>query len=63
MFAHFHETFTMFSLCYAQHLGYLLCIMFPSLGILQHYIEFDTSTIATLEKLFGVGSFGCSIGH
>jgi hypothetical protein len=35
--------------------------MFPSLGILKHYIEFDIGTIITLEKLFGVGSFNCFI--
>jgi hypothetical protein len=37
--------------------------MFPSLSILQHYVEFDTRTIATLKKLFSVGSFGGSISH
>jgi hypothetical protein len=37
--------------------------MFPSLGILQHYVEFDIHTIATLEKLLGVGPFNGSIGH
>jgi len=35
--------------------------MFPFPGILKHYIEFDTRTIITLEKLFGVGSFNGSI--
>jgi hypothetical protein len=38
-------------------------MVFPSLGILQHYVEFDTHTIIMLEKLLGVGSFGGSIGH
>jgi hypothetical protein len=61
----FHENFGMISsllmfaiflLCCAQHSSYLLCTMFPSLGILQHYVEFGACTIATLEKLLGVGS-------
>jgi hypothetical protein len=34
MLADFQITFAMFSLCYAQRLGYLLCIMFPFLCIL-----------------------------
>jgi len=37
--------------------------MFPSLNILQHYIEFDTHIIISLEKLFDVRSFGGYIGH
>jgi hypothetical protein len=37
--------------------------MFPSLNILQHYIEFDTHSIISLEKLFDVKSFGGSIVH
>jgi hypothetical protein len=37
--------------------------MFPFLSILQHYAEFNICTITTLEKLFGVGSFGVFIGH
>jgi len=37
--------------------------MFPSLGILQHYVEFNIHTITTMEKLFGVGFFGGSICH
>jgi len=53
----------MFSLNYAQHLGYLLCIVFPSPSILQHYAKFDIHTIATLEKLPGARSFGGFIGH
>ncbi len=53
----------MFSLCYAQRLGCLLCTMFPSLSILQHYAEFDTHAIVTLEKLLGVRSFGGFINH
>jgi hypothetical protein len=56
-------TFTMMSLCYAQHLGYLLCIVFPSLGILQHYVNFDTCIITMLEKLLGVRFFGGFIDH
>jgi len=37
--------------------------MFPSLGILHHYVEFNTCTITALEKLLGVGSFASSISH
>jgi hypothetical protein len=37
--------------------------MFPSLGILHHYVEFNTCTITTLENLLGVGSFDGSINH
>jgi len=37
--------------------------MFLSLCILQHYIEFDTHTIVSLEKLFDARFFGGSIGH
>jgi hypothetical protein len=36
--------------------------MFPSPSILQHYDEFNTHTIITLEKLLGAGSFGGFIG-
>jgi hypothetical protein len=50
-------------LCYAQHPGYLLHILFPSLSILQHYVKFDTHTINMLEKLLGAKCFGGSIGH
>jgi len=53
----------MFSLCYAQRPSYLLCAVFPSPSILQHYVEFDTHTIATLEKLLGAQSFGGFIDH
>jgi hypothetical protein len=41
----------------------LFHIVFPSLGILQHYVRFNICTITTLEKLFGVRSFGVSITH
>jgi hypothetical protein len=37
--------------------------MFPTPCILQHYAKFDIHTIATLEKLLGVGSFGDSMNH
>jgi hypothetical protein len=37
--------------------------MFPFACILQHYVKFDIHTIVMLEKLLGVGSFNCSIGH
>ncbi len=46
----------MLSLCYDQCHGYLFLIMFPSLGTLQHYVEFDIRTITMLEKLFGEGT-------
>jgi uncharacterized membrane protein len=31
--------------------------MFPSLGILQHYVEFNIRTIIMLERLFGAINF------
>ncbi len=34
MFADLWVAFAMLSLCYAQHLSYLFCIVFQSLGIL-----------------------------
>ncbi len=37
--------------------------MFPSLCILQRFVEFDICTIAMLEKLLGAGSFDGSIDH
>jgi hypothetical protein len=37
--------------------------MFPSPCVLQHYVEFDIYTITMLEKLFGAGAYGGSIGH
>jgi len=37
--------------------------MFPSPGILQHYVKFNTRTLITLEKLLGVRSFGGSNGY
>jgi len=63
MFANLHVAFTVLSLCYAQCLGYLFHTMFPFLSILQHYVEFNTCTVITLEKSLGVGSFGGSINH
>jgi len=45
--------FAMLSLCCAQCPGYLFRTMFPSLGILQHYVEFDIHDIIMLEKLLG----------
>jgi hypothetical protein len=56
-------TFAMLLLCYSQQPSYLLGTKFPSLSILQHYVEFDIRTIVMLEKLLGVRSFGGSIGH
>jgi len=55
--------FAMFSLCYAQHLGYLLHTVFPFLSILQHYVKFNICTILTLEKLLGARFLSGSIGH
>jgi hypothetical protein len=53
----------MFSFCCAQWLSCLQCIIFPSLGILQCYIEFDAHTIAMLKKPLALGSFGTIMGH
>jgi hypothetical protein len=53
----------MLSLCYAQRPSYFLHLMFPSLNILQHYVEFNTHTIFTLKKLLGVGSFHGFFDH
>jgi hypothetical protein len=53
----------MLVLCCAQHLVYLLRTMFPSLGILQHYVEFHIRTITMLERLLSVGFFNGSINH
>jgi hypothetical protein len=53
----------MLLLCFAQYFGYLFCIVFSSLGILQHYANFNTCTIVILKKLLGARSFGGSINH
>jgi hypothetical protein len=37
--------------------------MFPSLGILQHYAEFNIRAISMWEKLLGTRSFGGFISH
>jgi hypothetical protein len=63
MFIDIYLAFTMLSLYYTQHLGYLLHKMFQSLCILQHYTKFDTHTITSLEKLFGAGSSSDYINH
>jgi hypothetical protein len=55
--------FAMLLLCYTQRLGYLLCIVFPFLGILQHYAKFNIRTIIMLKKLLGARSCGGSISH
>jgi hypothetical protein len=55
--------FVMFSLCYVQRPSYVLCTVFPSPCILQHYAEFDIHTINALENIFGVRYFGGSISH
>jgi hypothetical protein len=56
-----HAVFMMFSLCYIQRPSYLFHTMFPSSSILQHYVEFHTRTIITLEKFISARSFGGSI--
>jgi uncharacterized membrane protein len=38
-------------------------MVFLVLGILQHYIKFDSRTMAIMEKLLGMGSFGITMGH
>jgi hypothetical protein len=38
-------------------------VIFPSLGSLQQYIEFDVRTITMLEKLLGLGFFGTIVDH
>jgi hypothetical protein len=58
-----HVTFALFSFCYAQHLSYLLCIVFMFLGILWYYVKFNLHTIVMLEKLLGSRSFGIMMGH
>jgi len=63
MFVDSYAIFVMLSLCYAQHLDYLLHILFPSPSILQHYIKFDIHIIYTLENLFDAESFDGSISH
>jgi hypothetical protein len=63
MFLDPHVVFAMFSLCYAQLPNYLLCIVFPSPSILQHYTKFDIRTIVMFEKLLGARSFGGFIGR
>jgi hypothetical protein len=63
MFINLHVASAMISLCYAQQLCYVQHIVFPSLGILQHYTKFDACTIAMLEKLLGLGSFGTTMSH
>jgi hypothetical protein len=61
MFVNFYATFVMLSLCYAQHPSYLFHIVFSSLNILQHYVDFDIRTIVTL--VFGTRSFDGSISY
>jgi hypothetical protein len=63
MLADSHAALVMLSLFYAQRLRYLVHTMFPSSYILQHYVKFDTCTIATSQKLLSVGSFGGSINY
>ncbi len=55
--------FVMCSLCYAQCPSYLLCTIFMSTCILQHCTKLDSCTMATLEKLFTLGSFDIMVGH
>jgi hypothetical protein len=63
MFANPQMVFVMLLLCYAQCCGYSLYIMSPFLGILQHYVKFDTHITTTLERLFGARSFGGFVNH
>jgi hypothetical protein len=63
MFIDSQVAFAMLSLCYAQQPSYLQHIVFPSLGILQHYTKFDACTITMLENLLGLGSFGTTMDH
>jgi hypothetical protein len=56
-------TFAMLSFCYTQHPNYLQHIVFPSLGILQHYTKFDACTIVMFKKLLRSRSFGTIVGH
>ncbi len=44
----YHVAFVMFLLCYAERPCYLFHILFPSLSILQHYVEFNIHTIVML---------------
>jgi hypothetical protein len=63
MLANPHVAFVMLSFRYVEHLGYLLHIIFPFLGILYHYVEFDLRIMAILKKLLDVGSFSIMVGH
>ncbi len=68
-----HAPLVMFTFYHAQWSGYLQCNIFPSLGILQCYIEFDAHIVAMLEKLWVVlkvkilwhhnGTFGSLSSH
>ncbi len=63
MFANPQATFAMLSFYYVHRPNYLQHIVFPLIGILQHYIEFDACTIAMLKKLLALGSFNTTMGH
>jgi hypothetical protein len=41
----------------------MICIVFSSPNIIQHYVKFNLHTIVTLEKLLGMGSFGTIMDH
>jgi hypothetical protein len=58
-----HVVFLILLFCYAQCPSYLLHIIFLSSGILQHYVEYDSCTIVTLEKLLGARSFSTIMVH
>jgi len=62
MFANPQATFAMLSLCCAHRPNYLQHIIFPSLGILQHYTKFDVHTIAMFKKLLALKSFNTTMG-
>ncbi len=61
MFINPQATSRMFSLCYAQHPCYILCIIFMSPSVLQHYAKFDLLTMVMLEKLLGTWSFSTTM--
>jgi len=41
----------------------MMCTVFSSPNIVQHYGKFDLHAITMLEKLSGMGSFGIIMDH
>jgi hypothetical protein len=41
----------------------MMCNLFSSPNIVQHYVKFNLHTIVTLEKLLGTRSFGTIMDH